>query len=300
MERSSARRMLDFVAVGPPRTATTWLHNVLQGHLGLPERTKETHFFGRNYGRGLDWYTSHFRHCAAEPVVGEVCASYFEDPQARERMAIHLPEIKIICTLREPVARLYSYYKLMRQKGRSAAFEEALSRHRQMLECSRYAYHVREWQNQFGIQNVLVMLNDDLERDSQDYLDQITSFIGIPSITLETSIAESKRDNSFETAPRSAWLAYKARRFRFWLGSRQLYRTRGFLNQVGVWDFCFGGGEAYPPLDPSLKSRLRQLLRPEVEALEQLLQRDLSQWKEERRPLPQPLPPQGSEHEADR
>jgi hypothetical protein len=207
-------------------------------------------------------------------------------------MGIQLPGVKIICTLREPVARLYSYYKLMRQKGRSATFEEALHKHRQMLECSRYAYHVRGWQNQFGSENVLVMLNDDLERNSQDYLDQIARFVGFPKVTLETSTAASKRDNSFETAPRSAWLAYKARRFRFWLGSHQLYRTRGFLNYVGVWDFCFGGGEAYPPLNPALKSRLRQLLRPEVEALEELLERDLSQWKEESLPILHPsLPP---------
>jgi hypothetical protein len=210
-------------------------------------------------------------------------------------MHTHLPTIKIVCTLREPVARLYSYYKLMRQKGRSASFEEALSKHRQMLECSRYAFHVREWQRQFGSENVLVMLNDDLERDAQDYLDQIARFIGIPRITLETSTAESKRDNSIETAPRSAWLAYRARRFRFWLGSHQLYRTRGFLNSVGVWDFCFGGGGEYPPLDPSVKTRLRELLRPEVEELETLIQRDLSQWKGERRSNPQASRPAGTE-----
>jgi len=84
---------------------------VLRGHVGLPEQTKETHFFARNYGRGIDWYAKHYCHCAAEAVVGEICASYFENLQARERIHANMPGCKIICTLRDPVDRLYSYYK---------------------------------------------------------------------------------------------------------------------------------------------------------------------------------------------
>jgi hypothetical protein len=108
----------DFIAVGPPRTATTWLDLVLRGHVGLPGETKETHFFTRNYGRGIDWYARHFRRCASGKVVGEICPSYFESPQARERIRAAIPGCEIICTLRDPVDRLYSYYKLMRQKGK--------------------------------------------------------------------------------------------------------------------------------------------------------------------------------------
>jgi hypothetical protein len=146
-----ARRFPDFIAVGPPRTATTWLDAVLREHVGLPEQTKETQFFTRNYERGTDWYAWHFRLCVAEPVVGEICASYFESTQARERIHDNLPGCKIICTLRDPVDRLYSYYKLMRQKGRTElGFEEALIKHKQMLDCSRYAFHVRDWQAKFG------------------------------------------------------------------------------------------------------------------------------------------------------
>ena len=283
MTNNDARRFPDFIAVGPPRTATTWLDRVLRGHVGLPEQTKETHFFARNYGRGIDWYAKHFRLCFEEPVVGEICASYFENIQARERIHAHLPACKIICTLRDPVDRLYSYYRLMRQKGRtSLSFEKALLKHRQMLDSCRYEFHVRAWQEKFGADNVLVVLNDDLSADSQNYLDCITNFIGIPRITLTDATATRRRDNTIETAPRSVWLANRARKFRFWLGSRQFYRTRRFLTTAGVWRLCFEGGEKFSALDPGVKVRLRGLLKPEVEALEHLLRRDLSQWKETR------------------
>src|SRR5207245_11287355 len=114
MDTERSIRLPDFIVVGPPRTATTWLDTVLRGHVGLPRDVKETHFFARNYRQGLTWYERHFRHCAAEPVIGEICAAYFENPQARERIRTHLPKCRIICTLRDPVERLYSYYKLMR------------------------------------------------------------------------------------------------------------------------------------------------------------------------------------------
>lgn len=274
-------RLPDFLVIGPPRTGTTWLDAVLRGRVGLPYHVKETHFFARNYQRGLAWYGSHFLHCGATPVVGEVCAAYFESPQARERIRTHLPQCKIIITLREPVERLYSYYKLMRHSGKTGLpFEEALVQHKQMLACSHYAQHVRDWRTDFGTDNVLVVFNDDLIRDPEHYLNTITDFIGIARIPLAEAVpTRRKPSNTIEVAPRSVRLARSARRFRFWLGSRRMYRTRRLLTKAGVWRFCFGGGAAFPPLDPAVSWRLRELLRPQVEQLESLLERDLSAWK---------------------
>jgi hypothetical protein len=174
----------------------------------------------------------------------------------------------------------------MRQKGRTElSFEKALLKHPQMLNCSRYAFQIRDWQTKFGADNVLVVLNDDLIADSQNYVDCITDFIGIPRITLAGTTATGRRDNSIESAPRSVWLASWARKFRFWLGSHQYRGTRKFLGTTGVWRFCFEGGESFPPLDLGVKARLRDQLKPEVEALEQLLRRNLPQWKEETRQI---------------
>jgi sulfotransferase family protein len=280
MHTVDTRRLPDFIAVGPPRTATTWLDKVLRGHVGLPLDVKETHFFARNYQRGLRWYEDHFRHCAKEPVVGEICAAYFENPQARERIRTHIPACKIVITLRDPVERLYSYYKLMRHNGQTeASFEEALIRHKKMLASSRYAFHLRKWYADFGRENVLVVLNDDLVADSQAYLNRITDFVGIPRVEVHAPDGAHNKSNGIDTAPRSAPLARNARQFRFWLGSRRLYRTRRLMTRVGIWRFCFEGGEEFPPVDPAVKSRLHEILGPEVDELAHLLDRDLSNWK---------------------
>src|SRR5271170_6528478 len=49
-----------FIVVGPPRTGTTWLHEVLTDHVNLPGPTKETRFFDLHFDRGLNWYLDHF------------------------------------------------------------------------------------------------------------------------------------------------------------------------------------------------------------------------------------------------
>ena len=128
---AAGRKLPDFIAVGPPRTGTTWLDEVLRGHVSLPENIKETHFFTANFPNGLGWYEDHFRSSAAGRPIGEVCASYFTSAEARGRIADSIPRCAIICTLRDPVARLYSQYCFMRTVGRLGvvSLEEVVAAH---------------------------------------------------------------------------------------------------------------------------------------------------------------------------
>ncbi len=273
-------RLPDFLAVGPPRTATTWLDAVLRGHVGLPAGAKETHFFARNYGRGIDWYAAHFRQTDPGQKRGEVCAAYFENPEARERIQRHIPDCKIICTLRNPIDRLYSYYKLMRQGGKTdLPFEQAVRAHGKMLRFSRYATILRAWQANFGEANVLAVINDDLDCDPQSYVDQITSFIGAESITLASQPTSLDRRNRIETAPRNMTLARAARSARSWLGANSFYHTRSIIGRAGFWRFCSEGGASFAPIDPHTRSWLQEQLANEIEQLEDLLGRDLTAWK---------------------
>jgi hypothetical protein len=273
------REVPNFIAVGVGRSGTTWLHEVLTGHVGLPYGVKETDFFWRNYGHGIDWYKSFFRHCApAQPIV-EICPTYFSSADARRRMKLHIPDCRIICTFREPVERAYSHYKLMRHNvWTRASFEEVVNHSQEIAEMNRYAFNLTGWQQTFGRDNILICLYDDLQRDPQGYLDTVCDFIAIRRFPLASRVA-SARLNSFPTAPRNRRLAQNARHVRDWLRRRRAYRLDRVLEQVGLWGFCFDGGEAFPPLERELQQRLRKRFLPEVEALEQLIGRDLSAWK---------------------
>lgn len=276
-------RLPDFIGVGPGRSGTTWLNAVLEGHVGLPV-VKETEFFGRYYDKGIEWYAWHFRHCPPGLPMGELTAG-FRNEEIGERIKRHIPNCKILCTLRDPVELGYSVYKMMRHYTflREVSFEDAIRTDWRVMGGPGYPAHLRRWQSLFGEDRVLVTLYDDLRADNQAFLDRVCDFIGIGRIALEGVTVNTRARNSYSRAPRNLRLARKARRLMWRLRARRMYGTVDLLERAGFWDFCFGRGEEFPPLDPALDARLREQLRPDIEELERMIGRDLSAWKSGRR-----------------
>ncbi len=272
-------RLPDFIAVGPQRTGTTWLHQALGGHVGLPS-IKETDFFSKHYDKGLEWYHEFFRNCAAELPLAEIDPNYFGIRDACDRIAQHIPKCKIVVTLRDPVERAYSSYRIMRRDAWTrVGFEETVARNNVIRESSRYAFHLKNWWNHFGRERVLVLMYEDLAADPQAFLDRICAFVGVANISVAGKPFATERVNTVTHAPRSRRLAQNARNARDWMRVRRWHRAIDLLDKAGVWRYCFGGGEEFPPLDPEVGARLREHYRPEIEALEKLLGRDLSTWK---------------------
>jgi Sulfotransferase domain len=278
--RNRAPRLPDFIAVGPPRTATTWLHEVLQGHVCLPADRKETDFFTRFYDRGIDWYADYFRHCEGGIPVGELSPMYFASSPARERIARHLPECKIIVSLRDPVERAYSNYRMLRRiVATKVDFEQAATTRGDLIESSRYGTHLADWFARFGRERVQVLIYDDLESDSQAFLDSICDFIGIPRFPISSSKVGAERVLTVNTQPLSPRLAKLARDVVGWFVDRRYHRAANRVRGSRIIRYMLEGGDPFPPLDPEVANRLREYYRPEVEKLEQLIGRDLSAWK---------------------
>ncbi len=253
---------------------------MLEGCVGLPEGTKETHFFSRYYHRGLPWYQAHFNNCPRGLTLGEICTSYFASAQARLRIADDISRCKIVCTLREPVERLYSYYKLARRYGwaRKRSFEKAFKKELAFPLISRYALHIKGWWNAVGKENVLVLLYDDLIAAPLDYLAALHRFIDVPMPAVSLPRL-AMRVNIVERSPRSWRMARLAGRLEFWLASHRRFAALDRLKRTAMWKLCTEGGANFPPLAPELRGRLQGSFSPLVEELETLLQRDLSAWK---------------------
>jgi hypothetical protein len=275
-------RLPDFIAVGPIRTATTWLYRFLTGSVGLPENIKETRFFDRDYEQGLATYASRFVKCPPELPVCEIAPTYFYNVQTRKRIAQHIPHCGIIISLRDPVERLHSAYRLDVWEGRTwCSFEDEMStRWDTMVEKCDYAKHVSLWQESFGKQRVLIVLYDDFVRSPQRYVDDICEFIGIPNIAIgEGPVSPDERVYAIPRVPRGVAFARLYRRF-----TRSLY-------QHGI-DSLMGLGNGNPiretivklvyrdlRLNPDTEARLRRAVRQQVEELEILLHRNLAEWK---------------------
>ncbi len=286
MTGDASKSLPEFIAVGPQRTGTTWLHEVLRGHAGLPS-IKETDFFSRHYANGIDWYLRFFRGCPPDVPRGEIDPNYFGIPEACERIAALIPRCRIIVSLRDPTERAWSSYRVMRRDAWTRiGFEETVARNPVIRESSRYAFHLRNWFTHFGRERVLVLFYEDLEADAQAYLDRICDFIGIARIALNGTSIAAERVNTVARAPRSRRLAQNARNARDWMRLHRFHRALRALETLGVFRLVFGGGEEFGAMDPGIEMRLREHFRPEVEALEELLGRDLSAWKRLRSAAP--------------
>lgn len=170
-----------FFLIGPPRTGTSWLHSVLSERAWLAHPTKETRFFDKNFERGLNWYASHYRKVQGDRLVGEVAPTYFASEQARERIVHLIPHARIVCTLRNPVDRVLSLYRLKRAYGLIRwTFEEALKRDPELMDSSQYSVYLTAWKSAFGETQVMVALHEDAQSDAQSYIDKVVDFIGVP------------------------------------------------------------------------------------------------------------------------
>lgn len=206
------------------------------------------------------------------------------------RIAADLPNCKIIITLRDPVERFYSHYRLLRREGwlRDENLEQAIARHLRnptgpgnMFNVSRYAEHVRAWQSVMPAGNVKVMLCDDLQADPQSLISRVCSFLEIPEVDLSRIPAARQRINTISLAPKSPRLAKLARCLIAACRSRRFYRLVNSWDRTWLWRFIFESGKQFDEMTRAQEASLRERFRSEIEQLEVIIQRDLSKWKGE-------------------
>ena len=276
----SGKPLPSFFVVGPPRTGTSWLHDVLSQHTVLPYPTKETRFFDKHFDRGFDWYRAHYSVSTGNRLVGEVAPTYFVSNLARERIAERVPAARVICIFRNPVDRLVSLYRVKRAYGMIPwNFEEAIVRDSELLESSKYSTNLKAWLQTLGKDRVLATVYDDLRDEPQAYLDRVADFIDLPRFDLSASQMAPVFASETMTLPRNYYRTRSALMMAEWLKQRQLDTVVAAVKKSPLLKFVLGGGPPFAELSCDLSLKLHDHFRPEVEELETLLQRELSAWK---------------------
>ena len=278
--RVEARQLLpSFFIVGPPRTGTSWLHEVLRGHAILPSPTKETRFFDSHFNRGLEWYRAHYPAGEDRLPVGEIAPTYFAAERARLRIAQVIPQARIVCVFRDPLERLLSLYRVKRAYGLIAwSFEQACRQDPEFIETSRYSINLRAWRS-LSAGQVLATVYDDLRDDPQTYLDQVVDFIGIPRFCLTQAQKCSVHASEKLTHPRNYNRTRNASRMADWLKAQRMDGLVAAVRKSPLRRLFLGGGRPFAEPSAEFVLRLREFFLPEIETMEWMLNRDLSGWK---------------------
>jgi Sulfotransferase domain len=275
-----AELLPSFFIVGPPRTGSSWLHEVLRPHTLLPSPSKETRFFDTHFHRGMKWYSAHYQRPTQKRCMGEVAPTYFASASARERIALTVPHAKIVCVFRNPVDRIVSLYRVKRAYGWIPwSFAEAVARDPELMESGRYASTLKLWQRSFGTENVMAGIYDDLQADPQSFVDSVVDFIGAPRFSLADWQYGFVHDSDRMTQPRSYYRTRTATMVANWLKARRMDRAVSAFKRSRLRRLVLGGGEPFPKLSPELSMHLQQAFKHEVEELEEMLRRDLSAWR---------------------
>lgn len=261
---------LNFVCVGPQRTATSWLDRLLRQHsnIALPEVVKETFFFDRDYVRGWAWYWNTYFESGshiARDVVGEISPTLFDQPYVIDRIRSQCSSCRIVICLRDPIARslsLFEHYVVTATVPND--WEIACKAKPSIIEASLYRKHIDRWVGAFGAANVLLVSNRAVSEQPQAVLNALCDFLGISRMSDLPS--EAREPYGVAARPRSRVLA--ALSIRFARGSRRLglHALANWGKRMGLKRLLFAGGQR-PELSitPADKESLDRLLEPEVE-----------------------------------
>ena len=191
------QKLPTFFVVGAQKSGTTTIHDLLKQNtnISLPEY-KETHFFSRDYKKGIDWYLKQFSDKPYD-IRGEVDPSYMFFPNAYKNIKQFISNPKFIFIFRKPLDRSYSHYMMSYSRGyENLSFINALelenkridndkelfsfSNHSYLLR-SQYSNQILEFSKFFKNSKTLFLKFDDLlnlEKRKNIYI-QICEFLNI-------------------------------------------------------------------------------------------------------------------------
>jgi len=274
-----------FFVIGPPRTGTSWVHQVLRTRAILPFAIKETRFFDSRFERGFEWYLGQFPNCGGNSLVtGEIAPTYFACPDARTRIANAIPHAKVVCIFRNPVERIVSLYRLKRAYGFIPwKFDAALYSDRELLESAKYATHLKGWRKALGPTQVLPTLYDDMHERPQNYVDMLADFVGIPKFRLSRAEMRYVNSSGTLTVPRSYRVTRAASYLADWLKTKKLGGPVATVRDSVFGRFLLASGTPFDEPSPEFSSILYDLVKDEIEELQELLGCDLSHWRSSHR-----------------
>ncbi|BFT30742.1 hypothetical protein D210916BOD24_19180 [Alteromonas sp. D210916BOD_24] len=188
--------MLDFILVGPRKTASTWLHDVMKNHpsVQLPETTKETYFFDKFYTEKKEQYEKrYYKKNCEKKIRGEFSPSYFTNHEALYRIKKSNPETKIAICIRDPSQRLISDYLHHVRYGKTKSrILEAINERNDLIDSSNYHKNINKWKSEFS--NVKVFYYEDIKKDPQKFIDEFCCFIRAEKFNID-NIAASNKSN---------------------------------------------------------------------------------------------------------
>jgi len=298
-------RLPNFLVVGAAKSGTTALYHYLAQH---PEvflsPIKETNFFalkdkdlsfkGPGDYKGIhrrtiteigDYYNQ-FIKVTDEKAIGEICPSYLYFEDAPKNIKEHIPKVKIIAILREPVARAFSAWVHLTRDGREYLnFKESLADEPRRIkenwaeiwhykEESKYYDQLKRYYDSFPKENIKVFIYEEFQENPLKVYSELCKFIDVDSRFIPDMSSEHNKGG----IPKNKII---------WnlMMKRNIWKTLfNHLMPIKIRKMIKEKIEARnvnkkPQLDKNKRKELSVQFRDEINKVEQLIEQDLTVWK---------------------
>lgn len=295
-----------FLIIGAMKAGTTALYAYLDQHPGVyMSPVKEPNFFAfeeqhPNFQAPIDQRPDGINHTSvtdqqaylrlfddAPPGTarGEASHWYLYAPKAPVAIQRHVPDVRLIAVLRDPVERAYSeFLHFVRDEDEpitdfAAALDaepERIARHWALgryVDRGLYHEQLTRYYERFDAEQIRVYLHDDFVADPDALMRDCFAFIGVNP---DVGVVEERRVNK-SGVPKNRWLHRTLAHLR---PLSEAVRPLVPEPVIGWVNDLKNRNLEKPTMDPAVRHRLIEAFRDDVCRLESLIDRDLSHWLE--------------------
>ena len=289
-DRKAVGRLPNFLLIGAMKAGTTSLYHYLQGHPQIyvpPYKAPEFFVAESNLHRGVDWYRKQFSGAGPNAIaVGEASNAYAKYPKfdgVPQRIADHIPDVRLIYIVRDPIARILSHYRTRFAEGtEKMPLEDAVFTNPIYLNYSRYAVQVEQYLQHLSRDQLLIITAEALRNDRRNTVRQVYEFLGVDSELFPSDIDREfyqTKDRAVRS-PIPLWLRKGLKKYvpiskRFKEVENNTLRV---LKQLRIGPDQ--GQEPTTPftIPPALREKLVRELKSDVQRLRSFLGPDFDGW----------------------
>ena len=269
---------VDFMIIGAQKSATTTLFDILQKHPNLCAcKRKEPEFFShqKNWKANVEDYEALFDKKQGQ-LAFEASTAYTSHPTLWKELYEYNPNLKFIYILRSPVDRIISAHRYLYRRGyaKNRNLNAFLKEGGYHVNLSKYYFQIKPYLDLFGNDRVKIVLFEEFSKDPQRVVGEILDFLGVKEV-LDFKIENTKSNTKEEELKMVMGYGFCTKIF-LKIEKRLPYRLSRVLRKKLLYREI---KESDLQLNIKSLTLLKKELLPDIEAMEDLINKDLSNWK---------------------
>jgi hypothetical protein len=298
--------MPNFLIIGAPKAGTSSLYYYLSQHPQIyMSPVKEPHFFTyeneiinfkgpgdkerlREAVTSLEDYQKLFQSVSGEIAIGEASTTYLSSVKAPQRIKSHLPEVKLIAILRNPVDAAYASFLHQVRDGDEILTDFALALQQEEKRIRQnwegiwhyktrgfYYAQLKRYFELFKREQIRIYCYEDLQENSLSVLKDIFSFLQVnpnflPNINEKYNVSAMPKFSVLNK------LMVKPNYLKSTVNLLLSKEIREIIaTKIKNWNY---GGCQKPQISSNIREKLKREYREDILNLQDLIQKDLSLW----------------------